>query len=150
MAVSTRFGETNNIVVGDDRENPVRLTSHDWHGESVPWNQRQVKAGLVANGTWAIDVVKAGKYEITLARWPIELGVPINSKVADGKAIVATKARLLAGPGELTKSIPDDAVSVKFEVELVAGKQRLQTWLIDDSGEKAVERGAYFVYLKRL
>ena len=60
VPVSTRFDETVDIVVGSDDDNPARLTSHDWHGATVPWNLRMVRAGMVANGSWAIDVAKAG------------------------------------------------------------------------------------------
>jgi hypothetical protein len=150
-SVSKRFGETCDIGVGYQRDNPTRLTSHDWHStQTPPWNQQMVKAGIVANGSWAIDVAQAGKYEIKLARWPIGLGVPINGEIDGGTAIAATSARLLAGAGELSKPIAPDAVSVSFEVDLAAGSQRLQTWLVDDGADPAVERGAYFVYIKRL
>lgn len=149
-SVSIHFGETCAIVVGDDRDNPSFLTSHDWHGEVVPWNQSMVKKGVIGNGSWAIDVAKAGRYEITLSRWPLDLGIPINGKVPDGKAIVAQQARLLVGAGELTKEISAEAASVSFEVELTSGKQRLQTWLVDGSAEVPVERGAYFVSVERL
>ena len=149
-SVSARFDETCDIIVGDDRENPTRLTSHDWHGEVVPWNQQLVKDGLVANGSWAIHVAKAGRYEITLSRWPLELEVPINGTVPGGKAIAVNRARLLIGAGELSKGIAKGAASVAFEVELAEGKQRLQTWLVDETAQKPVERGAYFVSVKRL
>lgn len=151
-SVSTRFGETCDIVVGDERDHPTRLTSHDWHGKVVPWNQAMVKKGVAGNGSWAIDVAKAGKYEISLTRWPIELNAPINGDggIEGGKALVVKKARLLAGAGEVSKDIAAGDVAVKFEVELTEGKQRLQTWFVNEGGEGVVERGAYFVYLRKL
>ena len=149
-SVSTRFGETCDIVVGDERESPSRLTSHDWHGEDVPWNQDMVKAGSAGSGSWAIDVAEAGRYRVTLTRWPLELAVPINGTVVGGKAIAITKARLLAGAGEQEKPVEPGAVEVNFEVDLGVGTQRLQAWLVDESAGDPIERGAYFVYLKRL
>ncbi len=109
-----------------------------------------VKAGFVGSGSWAIDVTEAGKYEIVVTRWPIELGAPISGKVDGGVAIVATKVRLLAGTGELSKEVPEGATKIRFEVDLPAGSQRLQAWLVDDTKDEPVERGAYFVYIKRL
>ena len=35
-SVSARFDETCDIVVGDERDDPCRLTSHDWHGHHCP------------------------------------------------------------------------------------------------------------------
>lgn len=109
-----------------------------------------VKRGVVGSGSWALDVAEGGNYEVTVTRWPLELGVPINGAVEGGEAIVATEVRLLAGAGDQTKPVAADTAAVRFEVELPAGKQRLQAWLVDDTAKDPVLRGAYFVYIKRL
>lgn len=135
--VSPRFDEYCPIVIGSEKENPLRLTAHDWHGETVPWNQRHINDDrLYPNGFWAIEVAQAGHYEFTLCRWPKEANRPID----------ATKARLKIGEVEVTKPIPEGATGVTFEVELKAGSTRLQTWLLNEQTGRS--RGAYFVYVR--
>lgn len=158
--ISQRFDEYCETIVGSDAENPVRLTSHDWHGPDVPWNQWQIRSGMQANGFWAVEIAESGKYEFSLRRWPSEVNKPITSTVPAsepvpdvvnpypaGKAISATKARLKIANVDVSKPIPKEAATVRFQVQLEAGKTRLQTWFIDEkSGES---RGAYYVYVKR-
>jgi len=143
---STRFGEYCHTILGSDSQNPVTITCHDWHGRSVPWNQRAIRAGAKANGFWAVEIEKAGRYEISLRRWPEELDEPITA-TGPGKAISATKARLKIGGVDETKPITPLAKAVTFTVTLPPGKTRLETWFAD---EKADSRGAYYVYVKRL
>ena len=68
--ISRRFDEYCPIVVGSEQENPTSLCCHDWHGEPAIAIQDRVRKLEVANGFWAIDVVRAGKYEITLRQQP--------------------------------------------------------------------------------
>ena len=144
---SGRFGEYCETIVGSNRENPVRITCHDWHGRAVPWHQGAIRDGAKANGFWAIDVERAGRYEFALRRWPEELDEPITAAIPRGKAIRATKARLKVAGVDETRPIAAGAKAVTFQVELPAGKTRLQTWLLDDAGQS---RGAYYVYVLRL
>jgi hypothetical protein len=145
--LSERFDEYCETIIGSDKENPVRLMSHDWHTPRVPWHQGAVLSGMKANGFWAVEVERNGTYEFALRRWPVEVDKPITAAIARGKAITATEARLKIADVDVTKQIPKDARAVIFRVKLKAGKTRLQTWFIDDTGES---RGAYYVYVKRL
>jgi arylsulfatase A-like enzyme len=136
--VSARFGEYNEIVIGSERENPCRLTAHDWHvpaPAAVPWNQNVVRKGLEANGFWAVEVERAGRYEITLRQQPAEADSPV----------AATRARLKIGGIEQSKAIAPRAAWVSFDVELKPGKTRLET---EFSGG-AYSFGAFFVYIRR-
>jgi hypothetical protein len=133
--VSLRFGEYCEIVLGSDRENPSRLTGHDWHGEVVPGNQELVKKLPVANGFWAVEVEKAGTYRFTLRHQPKEAKYPLR----------ATKARLKIGEVEVSAAVPAGATAVTLEARLPAGKTRLQTWLEDGK----VSRGAFYVEVSR-
>jgi len=144
--VSERFDEYCETIVGSDKENPTRLTSHDWHVHG-PWNQEQIRLGLKNNSFWAVEVARDGDYEISLRRWPQEANTPIRAAVAGGTAIKPAKARLKIAGFDKTKDIPENAVAVTFSARLKAGKTRLQTWFIDDDGKS---RGAYYVYVKRL
>jgi len=158
-SVSSRFGEYCEIIIGSDNENPVKLTSHDWHGDVVPWNQQQVRSGMQGNGIWALDVAKAGQYQFQLRRWPAEIDKPINSPIPAeapvpggfqygvGKSFNITKARLKIA--HFDESIPvssDDKVAT-FLVNLKKGKTRLQTWFSENDNKPF---GSYYVYVKRL
>ncbi len=146
--VSQRFDEYCEIVIGSDRENPTRLTCHDWHGPDLPpWNQGHVLKGLQANGFWAVELERAGEYEFSLRRWPMEAAAPINAAIPGGRAIRADQARLAIGRIDLAKPVSEEAREILFRVPLEPGKMKLQTWLSADDG---TSRGAYFVYVRRV
>ncbi|HSW00641.1 MAG TPA: sulfatase-like hydrolase/transferase [Sedimentisphaerales bacterium] len=148
LDVSARFDAYCDIVIGSDKENPSRLTSHDWHeANPSPWNQTHVLHGVEANGFWTVEAEQAGEYEFSLRRWPREVGAPINAAIPGGRAIQATKARLVIGPIDLEKAILEDAKEAAFRVELQPGRMKLQTWLIAEGG---VSRGAYYVCVNRV
>ena len=138
-SISPRFGEYCRVVLGSEKQNPTTLTCHDWHApiSQVPWNQNSVRRGPMANGFWAVDVERQGRYKITLRRWP---------KVAADK-LPGKTAKLVIGGVELFKPIQPDSNSISFETKLSAGKAKLQTWLTDADGKS---RGAFFVEVKRL
>jgi hypothetical protein len=145
--VSMRFNEYSHIVLGDNAENPVRLSSFDWHTKTA-WSQNQVRSGAAVNSFWAVEIARAGSYEFTLRRWPEEADVPITAAVPGGKAITANEARLRIGEIDLSQRILRDAAAVTFAVDLQPGKTTLQTWLIDN--QTGQSRGAYYVYVRRL
>jgi len=143
--VSKRFGEYVPIIIGSPKENPTKLTAHDWHGPGAnrTWNHRQITAGGgLSNGFWAVDVARAGTYEITLARWPVEAKRKLRERFID-----VAKARLTAANVDETISIGPEANAATFKVVLPAGETRLQASFIDAQGKTA---GAYFVYVKYL
>ncbi len=145
--VSQRFDEQCEIIIGSGKENPVKLTCHDWHGEKLPpWNQGHIRDGKQANGFWAVEVIRPGRYEFGLRRWPLEVDEPINAAIPGGSAISATQARLKIADVDIVKPISLTDAVVTFDVRLKAGKTRLQTWFTDDTGNS---RGAYYVYVKR-
>ena len=144
---SKRFDEYSDIVAGSEQENPARLCCMDWHGPKIPWNQDAVRRGLEANGFWAIEVARAGTYEIALRRWPEEANLAIDQAEAGAAAINITEARLSVGDAERSKAVAKGDLAATFTLDLKPGKTRLQTWLTDDTG---VSRGAYYVYVKRV
>jgi hypothetical protein len=147
------------IVLGNDRENPSRLTCHDWHGAGAAdatWNQKAIREGPAANGFWAVDVEKAGTYRIELRRWPREVDLPINAAYRDtkpnrektpGKAISAVRAKLSIAGVEQTGPVAVDDKAAAFTVDLPRGPAELRTWFY---GQDGTERGAYFVYVERV
>ena len=145
--VSAQLDDYVEITIGSGHENPTVLNGMDWHetGKLPPWNQPTIAEGLAANGFWAVRVEQDGRYEFHLRRWPEELDEPING--GPGKSINATEARLTIGDYSETRAVPHGASSVRFAADLKAGNTRLQTWFISPDG---VERGAYYVKVKRL
>src|SRR5699024_3446238 len=80
--------EVNYISVGTEFENPVILTSHDWHFMNTA-NNSHIREGANRSGPWYINVEEDGGYEIALYRWPKEAeaklrdGVPVYEAVDD-------------------------------------------------------------------
>jgi hypothetical protein len=138
-SISTRFDDYCYIVIGSPKENPSRITCHDWHGAKVPWNQPSVRNAQVANGFWAIEVERGGTYEFALRRWPEVVDAPINAKVEKGKAIKAITARLRIAGFDATEEVGADDKAVVFKAKLKKGKTRMQTWFTDADG---TSRGA--------
>jgi arylsulfatase A-like enzyme len=136
--VSTRFGEYSEIVLGSDKENPTTLCCHDWHGPEVPWDQSHIARRMPANGYWAVDVERAGRYEFTLRERPAVARQPIPAGIA----------RLKIGDVESTKAFAAGMAGIKFAADLAPGKTRLQTWLAEQGGGGV--RGAYYVDVKYL
>ena len=106
-----------------------------------------MRAATVDNGFWAVEVARAGSYQITLRRWPEEVDAPITAAVDDGTAIDVVSAKIRVGQLEASQPIPADATSVAFTVQLPCGKTRLQTWFNDANGES---RGAYYAKVMRV
>lgn len=160
--VSEKFHEYAAISVGTKQENPLQLTSHDWHSESqVPWNHKHIRTGIQENGYWVLDIEKSGTYEITLSRWPLYLnkgiqeglakrpaieGTSVN-KSAEGKALMLTHSKMKIGTLELEEPISSNATYISFTVKLTKGEgQHLQTWF---TGEN-LELGAYYVDILKI
>lgn len=150
------------IIIGSDNDNPTTMTAMDWHDGFLA-SQSQVRQGTEINGYWLVKVDRVGTYQFQLRRWPKEVnksitaalppiattpGVYHNYHTESGQPLSLNHARLKIADVDLTKPIPEDAVSVTFETQLKAGKTRLQTWFSDDKTGKS--RGAYYVYVKRL
>ncbi len=162
--VSEQFDSTIPITLGRAAGETVVLTGHDWRNDPVvcPWNQSDIRAGLVCNGYWEVDVAQSGRYRLELRRWPreearaIAAGIagplkPFTSAVKDGwgggRAMPLTQAVISVGGQELQTPIPAEAEAAVFELDLVAGETRLQTTLHSDGGAQV---GAYYVYVTLL
>jgi arylsulfatase A-like enzyme len=134
------FDDVVRIGIGADAANPTALTSHDWRTgdeSQVVWNANQVNSAHPGNGYWAVDVMRAGRYEIELRRWPRPSRLGID----------AQRARLKIGGVEAEKVTSPFDSHATFRVELDAGPTTLQSWL---TGRRGEARGAYFVYVRRL
>ena len=146
--VSTRFDEYCEIVLGSDKENPSRLTCHDWHSGKggTPWNQGAIRGAAAATGFWAVEIEREATYEFALRRWPEEVNQPITA-AGPGRAIQAVKARLKIADFDRTVDLEKNAVAVTFQAKLKPCKTKLEAWFIDEGGKA---RGVFYVYVKRL
>lgn len=156
--VRSRAGEYARIIIGDPKENPVRLTAHDWHGAGAlaTWNQKAILTGPAANGFWALEA-RPGRYRLALRRWPAELGLPLgapytpepgNRERTEGRAISGIeRARIKLGALEREMKVDPGKAAAVFELRLEAGPVEFQTWLVSADG---TERGAYFVDVERV
>ena len=154
------------MVVGNDAENPLQLTGHDWLAASdtdSPWHQGKIREAVPSVGKWAIRVDQSARYEISLRRWPRELSRAINADLAPGDAVPGMKspretpgrpieaktATLLVGDYTATKPVLPDAEAVKFVVELKQGDHFLEgIFHTGKSGEGQL--GAYYAVIERL
>jgi len=147
--VSQRFDEPAEIVIGDERAPTVELTCFERLG-SQQWGQAAVRRGFAAEGPWLIRAAKAGRYEITLRRWPAEVDVPIaagieGAGIEKGEAIPIKEARLKIGDIDKRHAIAADAKTISFEVDLESGSHRVEASFIADDG---TARGAYYATIR--
>lgn len=86
--VSEQFDEEIPVSIGNEDNQTICLTCHDWRSEDcvMPQQQGQVRQGMKANGYWEIEVEHAGEYVIELRRWPREANREITLGV-DGDDI---------------------------------------------------------------
>jgi hypothetical protein len=144
--IASGFDEFARITIGGGAPDRVRLTSHDWHGENVPWHQRHVLKGEPWNGTWKLEVAEAGAYTFSMYRWPPHLDVSITGAVEGGTPLFIKEAQLLVDDYIDAAPVNLGDVVISFRVPLNAGPHDLNTIFIDDDG---VERGAYFVVIEK-
>ncbi|MBC8152013.1 MAG: arylsulfatase [Bacteroidetes bacterium] len=149
--VSQRKDEYVRIGIGGP-ENPVQLTCHDLHpdnnGKATPaWNQETIRLGSPAlTGSWAIDILKAGTYTVSLRRWPTASGLKNTDKApmtppvagaksyAEGKVFQWQRAYLNVGDKKMQMSVPDDGSAPVFSVSLPKGPAMLRAWFTDAVG----------------
>jgi arylsulfatase A-like enzyme len=161
--ISPAFKKFSRIVVGNPAENPAALTSHDWltTGDPTPWNQQHIRSGVPSNGVWAIKVESAGKYKISLRRWPRESKTSSDSPLAPGAPVPGLKAfretagkafdiktvNLIAGDQKQELTYTSGAQEVTFELDLKAGPLELQGYFMLKNGKKI---GTYFAYVEKM
>ena len=145
--ISGRFNEYIWIPVGTEKENPVKLTTHDIHGQ-VCWDQRHVKRNSRCDGFRTIEIARDGVYDIEVSRWPKEAGLSLCEAPEGAKEFRPTHARLKIGCYDLTLPVHEGDKSVKFTLRLSKQQTRLQAWLINDI-ENGQTNSAFYVYIKR-
>jgi arylsulfatase B len=153
------FAETTELHIGHKEHPVVSLTSHDWIGGPTPWNQGHnrskypLRKGREAKheGHWALKVLKTGKYQIEVMRWPVESGKAINEELVAGADVPGASKAFRAQVGQSigaksvtlrlngktlqTKPVTKGAKSVVFQAELTKGKHELAPFFSVPEGE---------------
>lgn len=160
------FQEAQPIVLGNDADNPSRLTAHDWllkdEEGNAPWNQAAIRAIKEAPvGAWRVRTERPGRYKITLRRWPPEINHPIAAdlppgadvpgekafRATPGKGLPAVKAHIDVLDQTREQDVPQNAASVVFELPLEPRNGVLRATFKDANGNTI---GAYYVEVQRL
>lgn len=147
LDISTDFDLYNNIIIGNEAENPSIIYAHD---------ALRSDEGLV----WAIDVEQEGMYEVEAYRWPIESGQrivqnegatfrhnlhptsTINSDRfsletdADAEAKI-NKSHFVIGNLEKQTEVTKKMTSTTFTVQLKPGETALKAWFEGDKRYRA-------------
>jgi arylsulfatase A-like enzyme len=144
-------------VVGSEQENPARLCACDWADVFLDQGG-QVRRGVPKNGLWHIEVRQAGKYDISLCRWPREAETALRQSCPShrgedgnypvGEALPIAEARLRVGDRDLKRPVTTEDREALFTLELPQGRTTLQTYFYDPAGKELC--GAYYVYVRRL
>ncbi|MGJ8656009.1 MAG: arylsulfatase [Akkermansiaceae bacterium] len=142
--VSQEHDLTSYMIIGSEHSPIVSLSSHDWLINKLPpWHQGHVSRGQVAEVShWAIEVEKAGDYEISLRRWPVEADKGINDGTY-GKAYNYKQARMRIADIDETKDIPEGAKEVTFKVTLKKGVTELSPIFIGPDNQAT----PYYAYV---
>lgn len=142
-------------IIGNNAQPEVKLTIQHAIGEDAGfWKCEQVSAGLKSrNNKHAIEVEQAGRYRISLRRWPTECPGPIQGIPAenpkdlfDYETITPELARIEIANQIIEVPIGADDEAAVFEVDLEPGK----TILTNDFIENGKAFGVYYTYLSRI
>ena len=112
------------IALGD--EVATTLSAHDWRNEAsdCPWHQGHIRAGHRCEGYWEVRVLRAGRYQFALRRWPEDAGHPLLT-AAKGRHALLTAAKgrlalLTAAKGRLALTAGIDGDDVPWRAEWIA------------------------------
>ena len=159
--VSINEDKVNAIYLGSEKATETMLSTHDCHvvKGSPAWSQQMVRLGAGANGHWVVEVVKDGKYQFDLRRWPAESGlklkdpapegdpVPGDKHYPAGKALNIIEAGVKIGEQEFHKKVNDSDLYSRFNIELKKGTYELECRFTDAEN---IERDSYYVYVTYL
>lgn len=142
-------------IVGNENQKEITLTIQHAIGEGPGiWKPEQVAEGMKSvNNTHAVEVEKAGLYEIRCCRWPKECpgtvwGIPAKNpkNFYSYKTMKPQKARIQIANQIIEKNIVGDEDAITFKVNLKVGK----TLLVSDFVEGEKKYGVYYTYMKYL
>jgi hypothetical protein len=123
--VTKRGFDPPRIVIGSEKENPVRLSRQDWRGPKAGWNADSI-------GHWEVKVERAGKYEVT---------------VRSGRDFRYHSLLIELGGNDVTDSgFSEASKAYTTAVQLPVGSAKVHALV----GETSGQRGSDYVELKYL
>lgn len=145
------------IIIGNEKQNPVTLSSADWSNVYCD-NMGDLRTGKRINSFWNLLADMDGTYEVSLSRWPKEANAgltegvpsfkPFDGFIQAGNPLPVASVRLKIGETDTTKMIQQSDKQVTFSVKLIKGtKYTMQSWMLDKDGKEI--SGAYFAYVQR-
>jgi arylsulfatase A-like enzyme len=145
---------TMRAIIGSDKENPMRVTSHDWLAPDTKQvahtpgfgDDQWAKRGWLGRedgfiiSPWKVTAEQAGHYRFT---------VYLHDKLAN-KTIAKLFAHLTLNGKTLINKVEKDATSVTFESNLEKGDLDIKAWFTNtkDASEKPL--AAFYLYIERL
>ena len=137
--ISESFDTYNRLYLGHEKENPIRITCHDWFSDDLlsVYDQEAIRQREHENGFWAVDVVRDGEYKFTCRTFPVEEDTRLD----------VVKVRLKIGDQEIEKEVNPGSSEVSFKLNLPKGEAFMQTWFYEKDGNSF---GVPFLYIERL
>ncbi|HEV3385656.1 MAG TPA: arylsulfatase [Gemmata sp.] len=93
------------IIIGSEKENPVRLSRQDWRGPKAGWAPDSI-------GHWEVKIEKAGKYKVTLwspgefDAFNVTVGDVVEKSVRkEMKDTTSLETQLAAGPANIEATV---------------------------------------------
>jgi hypothetical protein len=154
------------IHLGNDAENPARLTCHDWQVSQVAgddpaqrrlqvWQQevlarvatdespeQQRELVLSGMGSWGVVFDQAGEYAITLRKLPA-------AARPEQRALKPGTAHILCGEVCASRAVAAGDTEAVLTVALPAGEAMLEAWFTDQTPDGS-DCGAFFVDVERV
>lgn len=152
--------ESKYSIIDLGTEETEMLTCMDIHStKQIPnWNQKMIRVGaLLEPAKFSVNFVKAGKYKVSLNRWPMESGIALGSGLSDeipataytdarvtGKALSFKTAFVKIGDKEYSTPADNSLPSASIELEVAEGETDLTAWF---EMEDAQLSNAFYVYV---
>ncbi len=153
-SIESSIDEVEPLVVQADGDTFTDMTSNSWIEVDCDNRTRTAETcGPPRGGVWQIEVEQDGNYAVDLSRWPFHMERSLTVAgpaatiggvlIAPGKALPVKSASLSVNGDRATNEAADpDATSVRFEISLKRGRNTLQGWFRDASGNDI--SGAYY------
>ncbi len=151
------------ISLGHEAQSVVTLGSVEWRNNAMG-GMDGLRQGVKRRGVWDVEVARAGRYEISLRRWPEESGLslgapapswtprdtatPEHASLAAGVAIPIASAQLRVGEMRDSLVVTGSEPAAVFLLDLPAGQTELEASFTDASGKHLCS--AFFVTVRKL
>ncbi|MDO6489636.1 arylsulfatase [Colwellia sp. 6_MG-2023] len=141
-------------IIGSDKENPMRITSHDWMatdtkqvGHTVGFgNDQWAKKGWLGRedsfeiSPWKVTAEQAGRYQFTIY---------LHDKLAN-KVIPKSFAHLTLNEKAFVHDVNDGTTKVTFTTDLAKGDLDIKAWFNNSKDSSDKPLAAFYLYIERI